>query len=64
MTKIWSTPYTVKDGEITTGISVDSGFETINQACDVMGDPDAVHIRYVVYGTEEERVAFSDFPFS
>jgi hypothetical protein len=61
---IWSTPYTVKGEEITTGLSVDSNFESINQVCDVMGDPDAVHIRYVVYGTDEERVAFGDFPFN
>ena len=61
---IWSTPYTVKGEEIITGLSTDSGFESINQVCDVMGDPDAVHLRYVVYGTGEERVAFSDFAFN
>ena len=61
---IFSTPYNVKGDTVTTGLSVDSGFESINQACDVMGDPDEVRIRFVVYGTGEERVAFSDFRFN
>ena len=62
---IWSTPFTVKGGDlIITGLSIDSGFDSINDICDVMGDPDEVHIRYVVYGKEEERVAFSDFAFN
>ena len=61
---IWSTPYTVKGEDITTGRSVDSGFASINDACDVMGAPDEVRIRFIVYGTGEERVAFSDFAFN
>lgn len=62
---IYATPYTVdEDGQTFTGISADSGFATINEACSVMGDPDEVHIRYVVYGTGKERVAFSDFAFN
>ena len=61
---IYSTPYTVQeDGTTDTGMSVDSGFSSIIEACDLLGDPDEVHIRYVVYGTEEERIAYSDFPF-
>ncbi len=61
---IYSTPYAVKGDRVITGLSVDSGFESINQVCNVMGDPDEVHIRFVVYGTDEDRVAFGDFAFN
>ena len=61
---IYSTPYTVKDEEIATGKSTDSGFSSLQEAREMMGPPDEIHPRYVVYGTEGERIAFSDFAFN
>lgn len=61
---IFSTPYTVKDGEVATGRSTDSGFSSIDEAQEMMGAPDETYPRYVVYGTEEERIAYGDFAFN
>ena len=61
---IWSTPFTVEGGEVATGKSTDSGFSSLQEAREMMGPPDEIHARYVVYGTEEERIAYSDFAFN
>lgn len=61
---IFSTPYTVKGGEVATGISTDSGFSSLQEAREMLGPPDEIHPRYVVYGTDAERIAYSDFAFN
>lgn len=60
---IYATPFRASDLQ-RTGLSVDSGFESLEQVTEAMGD-DYRHKtkRLIIYGDNSDRVAFSDFPF-
>lgn len=60
---IYTTPFKASTLQ-PTAPSTDSGFTSINQVVELMG-PDHVskRDRVVIYGGDEDRVAFSDFPF-
>lgn len=60
---VYVTPFLASDKQ-PTAPSTDSGFPTLDTAVEVMG-PDYLYRdrRMVIYGPDEERVAFSDFVF-
>ena len=63
MTTIYATPYNESTGE-QTGESTDSGFTSINQVIETMGDEyERGNNHVVVYGRGEDQVIFSDFSF-
>lgn len=60
---IYATPY---DGETlqTTGLSTDSGFDTLDQVAQALGEPAIGDTRWLGYGEGGQMVAFSEFPFN
>lgn len=56
MPVVYATPYDTKT-LMPTGCSEDSGFSSVAQAREAMGEPDACGARWVAYA----GVAFSDF---
>ena len=60
---IYSTSFNANTKEVT-GRSAKSGFASLADVEAFMGAPDQRFSRYLVYGTGEERVAYSDFVFS
>ena len=57
---IYATPYD-RDTLKTTGLSVDSGFNSLDDVVEALGPPDHFsHPRWFAYG----ETAFSDFPFN
>ena len=60
---IYATQFHANDLQII-GLSVDSGFESLEQVTEVMGDDrQDVTKRLIIYGNDNDRVAFSDYPF-
>ena len=59
---IYATPYKTETKK-PTGHSVDSGFESLEQVVEVMGEPVITHGSLYIYGDDEDRVLFSRVPF-
>lgn len=62
---IYATPFRASDLQVT-GLSVDSGFESLEQLVKIMGDNyQGITKRLIIYGDNDsnERIAFSTFPF-
>lgn len=60
---IYATPFRRSDLE-PTGPTTDSGFESLDQVVELMGDDYRLKtLRYVIYGGDDERVIYSDVKF-
>lgn len=60
---IYTTPFKASTKQ-PTAPSTDSGFTSIDQVVELMGPDHVVNTgRMVIYGSDEDRVAFSDFAF-
>jgi hypothetical protein len=59
---IYATPFRTIDRQLT-GLSTDSGFDKLDTVVATMGEPLAKSERTAVYGDDENRVIFSDYPF-
>lgn len=60
---IYATPFLASTKE-TTGPSMDSGFESLDQVVEIMGDEYVRRSkRMVIYGPDEDRIVYSDFIF-
>lgn len=61
---IYATSFNINDLE-NPGVSMDSGFTSIEQVLEVMGNPDQPRLasQLLVYGKHDDRVIFSRVPF-
>lgn len=56
---IYITPFKNDELRTVTGPSSDSGFASIDEVIEMMGEPISRAPRYAIYGDDENRVIFS-----